>query len=115
MIIHNILYIIFILYIIIYFRDLIISRLDTFDKSIVDTLKNINIILHKLSIIHTEWEKGSTNKDKLIGLKIICNKVNKLIEITNQIKLKFNLLILENNKLKDTVQSIDCIKNMFQM
>ncbi|PBC25360.1 Inhibitor of nuclear factor kappa-B kinase subunit beta [Apis cerana cerana] len=95
--------------------DLIISRLDTFDKSIVDTLKNINIILHKLSIIHTEWEKGSTNKDKLIGLKIICNKVNKLIEITNQIKLKFNLLILENNKLKDTVQSIDCIKNMFQI
>lgn len=71
--------------------------------------------MHKLSIVHTEWEKGSTNKDKLITLEIICNKVTKLIEITNQIKLKFNLLILENSKLKDTVQSIDCIKDMFQM
>lgn len=94
---------------------MIISRLNTFDKNIIDTLKNINILLHKLSIIHTEWKKGSTNKDKLIVLEIICNKVTKLIEITNQIKLKFNSLILENNKLKDTVQSIDCIKNMFQM
>lgn len=71
--------------------------------------------MHKLSIVHTEWEKGSTNKDKLITLEIISNKVTKLIEITNQIKLKFNLLILENSKLKDTVQSIDCIKDMFQM
>lgn len=111
MIIHNTI----ILYIIIYFRDLIISRLDTFDKNIKDTLTNINTLLHKLSIVHTEWEKGSTNKDKLITLEIICNKVTKLIEITNQIKLKFNLLILENSKLKDTVQSIDCIKDMFQM
>ena len=95
--------------------DLVIAKLDTFNKNMTNTLTTINNLLSELSIFRIKWEGGSTNKKELTALEINCKKVTKLVKAANQIKLKFNPLILESSRLSNEVKSIDCIKDMFQI
>lgn len=48
-------------------------------------------------------------------MEINYKKVIKLVKATDQIKLKFDLLIQESSKLNNAVKSIDYIKDMFEM
>ena len=95
--------------------DLFIKRLNTFNENIINTLKNINTFLSKLSIIRVQKEKASLNKERTEAVEISFEKVSKLVNATEQIKLKFDLLTQEGNELEKTAQSIDCIKDISQL
>ncbi|XP_017758949.1 PREDICTED: inhibitor of nuclear factor kappa-B kinase subunit beta-like [Eufriesea mexicana] len=95
--------------------DLIITKLDTFNMSMMNTLTNINTVLSELSSVRIKWEKDPINKEKLTVLETNHGKMIKLVEVTNHIKLKFNPLMLESSKLKSTMQSSDYLKDMFQI
>lgn len=94
---------------------MVIEKLDTFNKNMTNTLTNINNLLSELSIVRIKWEGGTINKKKLTALEMNCKKVAKLVKAANQIKLKFNPLIVESSRLSNEVKSIDCIKDMFEM
>ncbi|XP_033358083.1 inhibitor of nuclear factor kappa-B kinase subunit beta-like [Bombus vosnesenskii] len=95
--------------------DLVIEKLDTFNKNMTNTLTHINNLLSELSIVRIKWEGETINKKKLTALEINCKKVAKLVKAANQIKLKFNPLIVESSRLSNEVKSIDCIKDMFEI
>ena len=95
--------------------DLVIAKLDTFNKNMTNTLTNINNLLSELSIIRIKWEGRTINKKELTALEINCKKVAKLVKAANQIKLKFNPLIVESSRLSNEVKSIDCIKDMYEI
>ncbi|KAK9303085.1 hypothetical protein QLX08_005136 [Tetragonisca angustula] len=95
--------------------DLVITRLDTFNKDMINTLININKLLNEVSTVRNKWKKGSIDKEKLTALEINYKKVIKLVKAADQIKLKFDLLIQESSKLNDAVKSIDYIKDMFEI
>ncbi|XP_043511347.1 inhibitor of nuclear factor kappa-B kinase subunit alpha-like isoform X1 [Frieseomelitta varia] len=95
--------------------DLVITRLDTFNKDIINTLININKFLNEVSTVCNKWKEEYIDKEKLTALEINYKKVTKLVKAADQIKLKFDLLIQESSKLNDAVKSIDYIKDMFQI
>ncbi|KOX81039.1 Inhibitor of nuclear factor kappa-B kinase subunit beta [Melipona quadrifasciata] len=95
--------------------DLVITRLDTFNKDMTNTLININKLLNELSTVRNKWKKGSIDKKKLTALEINHKKFIKLVKAADQIKLKFDLLIQESSNLNDAVKSIDYIKDMCEI
>ncbi|KZC08202.1 Inhibitor of nuclear factor kappa-B kinase subunit beta [Dufourea novaeangliae] len=95
--------------------DLVISRINIFNKNIENSVTNINSLVKELSTLRIKWEKECISTEKMDRLKINFEKVTKLVRATDQIKLKFDPLIEESNELESKAQSIDCIKDLFEL
>ncbi|CAK9818612.1 Inhibitor of nuclear factor kappa-B kinase subunit beta [Anthophora plagiata] len=92
--------------------DLIIARLNTFNKNIMRALTDVNTLLSELSAVRFKWNETCTDKERIAALENNFVKVNKLTKATNQIKSEFNSLIQKRDKLKEAVEYIDCTKDM---
>lgn len=94
---------------------MLIARVNTFNENMTNVLTNVDTLLNELLELRTKFESGSINKERKADLKINFEKVLNLVKAINQIKLKFNPIMDESNKLKDVVQSIDHIKDMSEL
>ncbi|XP_076766802.1 inhibitor of nuclear factor kappa B kinase subunit beta isoform X2 [Xylocopa sonorina] len=95
--------------------DLAIARVNTCNENMTKALTNITVLSNEVSTAFAKYKEKSINKERVTALENNCKKVTKLVDAANQIKLKFDSLTQESNKLKDAVQSLDCIQDISEV
>ncbi|XP_076383339.1 inhibitor of nuclear factor kappa B kinase subunit beta isoform X2 [Megalopta genalis] len=95
--------------------DLIITKLNTFNENIKNTLANVNILQTELYMVQIKRDKESINEKNTNHSEFNPEKITTLLKATEQVKLNFNVLVEDSNKLKSNAQSIDNVENMSQL
>ncbi|XP_025072887.1 uncharacterized protein LOC105422150 [Pogonomyrmex barbatus] len=95
--------------------DLFQQKIDMFNTNVEKTLENIKILIDQVHIIRMKYvnttDENATNKKKVE----IFDKVDKLINAANKIKVKFISLKEDNNRLIDKARDIDYIGNLSEL
>jgi len=81
------------------------------------TLENIKYLKDQVCTIHMKYITliDEDMVDKTRTLDIYFEKVNKLVNTTNQIKTRFISLKEDNDKLRNKAQNIDCITDLLNL
>ncbi|CAL7933791.1 unnamed protein product [Xylocopa violacea] len=95
--------------------DLAIARVNTCNENMTNALTNIIALSNEVSTVHAKYKEKSINKERMAAVENNYKKVTKLVDAANQIKLKFESLTQESNKLKDANQSLDCIQDISEV
>jgi len=75
-------------------------------------LENTKILIDQVHTIRMKYmntDEDTTDKKKV---QIYLDKVNKLVNAADQIKIKFMSLKEDNNKLRDQVRAINYVGNL---
>lgn len=103
--------------IMLYFRDLLHQKINTFNTNVEKTLESTKTLMNQVHAIRLRYANSTTadatNRKEV--LQIYFDKVDKLVSAADQIKIKFISLKENNDKLRDKIQSTDHMKDLLEL
>lgn len=93
------------------------QKINTFNTNMEKTLENTKTLINQVRTIRLKYADptAANATDRTETLQIYFDKVDKLVNAADQIKLKFVSLKKDNEKFRDKIQSIDHMKDLSEM
>ncbi|XP_014483184.1 PREDICTED: inhibitor of nuclear factor kappa-B kinase subunit beta-like isoform X2 [Dinoponera quadriceps] len=97
--------------------DLLHQKINTFNTNMEKTLENTKTLMNQVDVIRLRYANSTSADatDRREVLRPYFDKIDKLVNAADQIKMKFISLMENNDKFRNEVQSIDYMKDLLEL